>query len=151
VTTESPAETLDAQVDEVVRAAQTLVAMTAQAMADIEDVVSLPQFRVLVMASADGALNLRTVAESLKVHPSNASRICDRLVAGGLLDRRENAEDRRQIVLSLTDAGRRLVDSVMRRRRDAIGGVLARLPADQRTALVTGLRAFTALADGRID
>jgi DNA-binding MarR family transcriptional regulator len=121
--------------------------MTAQAMAGVEDVVSLPQFRVLVMASSEDSLNLRAVAAGLGVHRSNASRVCDRLVAGGLLDRRENADDRRQIVLTLTEDGRRLLDSVMRRRRAAIGEVLARLPADRRAGLMTGLDAFSAAAE----
>jgi DNA-binding MarR family transcriptional regulator len=139
----------DAQVDAVMRVTRTLVAITAQAMADVEAVVTLPQFRVLVMVSAEGALNLRAVAAGLGVHPSNATRACDRLVACGLLDRREDPADRRQIVLTLTEAGRQLIDSVMRRRRAAIGDVLAEMPAGRRAALADGLNAFSAVADGR--
>jgi DNA-binding MarR family transcriptional regulator len=140
-------EDFDAQVDAVVHAARVLVAITARAMADIEEVVTLPQFRVLVMASADGPLNLRSVAAGLGVHPSNATRACDRLVAAGLLDRREDPGDRRQIVLTLTEAGRQLIDSVMRRRRTAIGDVLAEIPGDQRIGLAIGLNAFSTAAD----
>jgi DNA-binding MarR family transcriptional regulator len=97
---ESPAEPLHddqeflEEVDSVMRAAQVLVAVIAQSAAEIEDVVTLPQFRVLVMAATRGALNLRAVAAGLGVHPSNATRVCDRLVAGGLLDRRDDPADR---------------------------------------------------------
>jgi DNA-binding MarR family transcriptional regulator len=145
----SPAhdEEFDLQVDAVMRASKVLVAITAYAMADIEDVVTLPQFRVLVMASADRSLNLRSVADGLGVHPSNATRACDRLVAAGLLDRREDPDDRRQIVLSLTEAGQRLIDSVMSRRRTAIGDVLAEIPADRRIGLTGDLNAFSDAAD----
>jgi DNA-binding MarR family transcriptional regulator len=140
-------EDFDAQVDAVMRATKLLVAITAHAMADLEAVVTLPQFRVLVMASADRALNLRSVAAGLGVHPSNATRACDRLVAAGLLDRREDPDDRRQIVLSLTEAGRRLIDSVMERRRIAIGDVLAEMSPDRRISLADDLNAFSTAAE----
>jgi DNA-binding MarR family transcriptional regulator len=52
-------------------------------------------------------------------------------------------------VLTLTEAGRQLIDSVMRRRRAAIGDVLAEMPAGRRAALADGLNAFSAVADGR--
>ncbi|HZE34392.1 MAG TPA: MarR family winged helix-turn-helix transcriptional regulator [Actinoallomurus sp.] len=139
-----PEESFDDQVDAVMRATQLLVAITAPAMADVD--VTLPQFRVLVMASGDPSLNLRSVAAGLGVHPSNATRACDRLVAAGLLDRREDPADRRQIVLTLTEAGRRLLDSVMGRRRVAIGDVLAEIPGDTRAGLAEGLKAFSAAA-----
>jgi DNA-binding MarR family transcriptional regulator len=141
--------TFDAQVEAVMEAAQMLVGLTARAMADVEEMVTLPQFRVLVMASADGPLNLRTVAAGLGVHPSNATRTCDRLVTAGLLDRRENADDRRQVALTLTDAGRRLLDAVMERRRAAIGAVLKEMPDDRRDRLAADLSVFSAIA-GRV-
>ena len=140
-------EDFEAEVEAVMRAARTLVAITAQAMAGVEDVVTLPQFRVLVMASAERSLNLRSVAAGLGVHPSNATRACDRLVAVGLLDRREDPGDRRQIILTLTEAGRQLIGSVMERRRTAIGGVLKEIPADGRGTLTDGLNAFSAAAE----
>jgi DNA-binding MarR family transcriptional regulator len=140
----SPDESFDDQVDAVMRATRLLVAITAPAMADVD--VTLPQFRVLVMASAGAPLNLRSVAAELGVHPSNATRACDRLVAAGLLDRREDPADRRQIVLTLTEAGRRLLDSVMGRRRVAIGDVLAEIPGDARAALAEGLNTFCTAA-----
>lgn len=130
------------QVGAVMRATRVLVAIIAQSVAEIEDVVTLPQFRVLVMVAAQGPLNLRAVASGLGVHPSNATRACDRLVAGGLLDRRDDPADRRNLVLTLTDEGRRLIDSVMQRRHAAIGVVLAQMPPQNRRTLAADLAAF---------
>jgi DNA-binding MarR family transcriptional regulator len=76
------------------------------------------------------------------VHPSNATRTCDRLVAAGLLDRRDNPADRRHLLLTLTDAGRELVDAVMDRRRAAIGQILRAMPAADRAQLATVLTRF---------
>lgn len=138
------------QVDAVMLATRVLVAVSAQSIAAIEDQVTLPQFRVLVMIASWGPQNLRTVAEGLGVHPSNTTRTCDRLVAAGFLSRRDNPADRRNLVLELTANGRELVEGVTRLRRDAIAAVLARMPRHSRDMLATALTGF-ADAGGEID
>lgn len=135
------------QVDAVMLAAQVLVGVTARSVADVEELVTLPQLRVLVMISGRGPLNLNAVAKGMGVHPSNATRACDRLVNAGLLDRRDSAADRRNLSLELTAAGHRLVASVVQGRRDAITEVLTRIPDSRRRALVSALR-YLAVAAG---
>ncbi|MDQ3886666.1 MAG: MarR family transcriptional regulator [Actinomycetota bacterium] len=125
---------------------RVLIAITARSMAMTEDRVTLPQLRVLVMVASQGPLNLAAVAAGLGVHPSNATRACDRLVMAGLVDRRDNPEDRRNVVLELTRAGRRLVEDLMRSRRKAIEEVLTRMPARHRRGLVAALGSFAAAA-----
>src|SRR5690348_7735059 len=90
-------------------AARALVAISAQSLAAVDDIVTAPQLRVLVMVASRGPLNLAAVARGLGVHPSNATRACDRLVSAGLLDRRDDPDDRRNLLLQLTEEGRRLV------------------------------------------
>ena len=138
------------EVEATMLASRALVAISAQSVAAVEDVVTPPQLRVLVMVASRGPLNLGAVARGLGVHPSNATRACDRLVSAGLLDRRDDPADRRNLQLQLTDEGQRLVDGVMDRRRHAIAAVLERMPALQRTALVPVLVTF-AEAAGEID
>ena len=135
------------QIDAVLRASRALVGIAAASIADADDVVSVPQFRVLVMLHTRGPLNLAAVAAGLDVNPSNASRTCDRLSKAGLLDRRELPEDRRNVTLTLTDAGRRLVDSVTRHRRVAIERVLRKMSAPERDRLAKALSAFATAAD----
>ncbi len=130
-------------------AARVLVAVSAQSVAAVDDVVTLPQLRVLVMVASRGPLNLGAVARGLGVHPSNATRACDRLVVAGLLDRRDDPADRRNLVLDLTAAGRDLVDRVMNHRRAAIADVLDRMPPERRSELVPVLESFAA-AGGEI-
>ncbi len=134
-----------AEIDAVLAAARVLVDVVAASIADVE--VTLPQFRILLMVATQGPLNLSAVAEGLDVHPSNATRACDRLVGDGLLDRREPESDRRHVEITLTDDGQRLVDSVMRRRRRAVAGVLSRMPTASRVALGPALEAFADAAD----
>ena len=131
-------------------AARALIGISAQSLAAIDDVVTPSQLRVLVMIASRGALNLGAVARGLGVHPSNATRACDRLVVAGLLDRRDDPADRRNLLLQLTEEGRTLVDQIMDRRRHAIAEVLGRMPALQRTALIPVLVTF-AEAAGEMD
>lgn len=130
------------QVDAVMLAARVLVGVTASSFAAIEDRVTLPQLRVLVMIASLGPLNLAAVADGLGVHPSGISRACERLVIAGLLNRTDNPLDRRNLVLDLTDAGARLVGQVDQQRRRAIEDILAKMPARRRDGLVPALRAF---------
>lgn len=138
-------------VDAVVRASRALVGIAAASMAGIDDVVTVPQFRVLVMIDTRGPMNLAAVAAELDVNPSNASRTCDRLIKAGLLDRRASEVDRRNIALTLTPAGRRLVDKVTRRRRAAIARVLRKMDAADRAALADALTAFGEAAGEPVD
>jgi len=127
-------------VEAVMLAARALVAVTARSVATVDDVVSLPQLRVLVMVASRGTLNLSAVAAGLGVHPSNATRTVDRLIAAGLLDRRDDPSDRRNLILELSPDGRGLVDRVMEDRRAAIAEIVQRMQAQHRRSLVPVLR-----------
>jgi DNA-binding MarR family transcriptional regulator len=131
-----------AQVDVVVRASRLFGSLIASTLAQVEPPVTMPQWRVLVLASADGC-RVSAIAEDLGVHPSNATRIVDRLVAAGLVERRRDAADRRQVLVVLTAAGRTLYDTAMGLRRSRIEEALAQLSAGEREDLVTVLSRFT--------
>jgi DNA-binding MarR family transcriptional regulator len=137
----------DDDVEAVLAATRVLVGLSAQSVARLDGEVTLPQLRVLVMVASRPGMNLGAVAAALGVHPSNATRAVDRLVVAGLLSRSDDPTDRRNLQLELTDAGRDLVGRVMQDRRAAIAGILERMPAARRRALVPVLRAF-ALAAG---
>lgn len=133
-------------VEAVMAATRVLVAVSAQSVAAVDDVVTLPQLRVLVMVASRGGLNLGAVAAGLGVHPSNATRAVERLVVAGLLHRRDDPNDRRNLVLELSADGRALVERVMDDRRAAIAEILQEMPPARRRALVPVLRAFAAAA-----
>jgi DNA-binding MarR family transcriptional regulator len=134
------------QIDAVMRASRVLVAVVARSLAEVEDVVTLPQFRVLVMIAGHGPQNLGSVAAALGVHPSNATRLCERLVVAGLVDRADDPQDRRFLRLVLTDEGHRLVETVMQHRRTAIAQVMARMSPSRRRAVSAALEAFATAA-----
>ena len=129
----------------LMQASKVISAAVAHSLALADETVSAPGLRVMVMLDAAGTLNLSAVADGLGVNASTASRACDRLVVDGLVDRREQAEDRRQVALSLTERGAEFLYRVMQRVVDAMG-------VDERAALLEGLAGFvaaaTAISDG---
>ena len=133
-----------AEVDAVLAASRVLVGVAAQSLADLEDTVSVPQLRAMMILATRGPLHLTALAEGMGVHPSNATRTCDRLVAAGFLDRRDNPADRRHLLLELTTAGHALIDGVIDRRRVAIEKILSRMPTEHRRQLGQTLNQFAA-------
>jgi DNA-binding MarR family transcriptional regulator len=70
------------------------------------------QADALVVIGQAGPLSLQELGELLIAEAGHPSRLVDRLVEAGLVDRRAADEDRRRIVLSLTAAGRRQVKRI---------------------------------------
>lgn len=130
------------QVDAIMLALQALVGVAAQSVTEVEDRVTLPQLRVLVLVASRGTMNLNALADAMNIHPSNASRACDRLVAAGLLRRAESPLDRRNLVLELTAEGHALIETLVAHRREAIAAVLQRVPDSRRRALVNAMQTF---------
>lgn len=139
------AETAE-QIDAIMAALQALVGVAAQSVSEVEHRVTLPQLRALVLIATRGTLNLNALADAMGVHPSNASRSCDRLVAAGLLRRTSSPLDRRNLVLDLTEAGETLVDLLTAHRRQAIGAILDRVPKSRRRSLANAMHTFARAA-----
>ena len=134
------------QVHAVMVAAQALVGVAAQGVAEVEDRVTLPQLRVLMLVATRGGLNLGALAQAMGVHPSNASRACDRLVEAGLLRRTDSTLDRRNLLLELTDNGDALIDELVDHRRSSIATILMRLPEPRRRTLASAMLSFAQAA-----
>jgi DNA-binding MarR family transcriptional regulator len=137
----------EAITEALLTASRLLVAISAQSLADVDETITIPQFRTLVVLSGHGPLNLATLAGMLEVQPSTTGRMVDRLVAAGLIQRGPNPASRREVLISLTHRGQSAVRRVTDRRRELIAAVVTRLEPAQRRGLVHALTAFTAAGD----
>jgi DNA-binding MarR family transcriptional regulator len=126
----------------VAAAARPLVIVWGRADGIAQAQASPPQLRALVVVGHHGSLNLNHLADELGVIPSSASRLCDRLVAAGLLDRRVSEQNRREVVLTLRPEGKLLLETIEHDRRDALADVLNGMRPGERKALLSGLEAF---------
>lgn len=125
----------DAAVDGVLAASKALVGVAARSLAAVgDDELTLAQFRVLLLVAEGRAHAPGDLAALLEVHPSNATRLVDRLVTKGLVERDADEDDRRVVSLAATPSGRAVLGRVLRQRRRAIEDVVADLtPGDAET------------------
>ncbi|MFE7300026.1 MarR family winged helix-turn-helix transcriptional regulator [Streptomyces sp. NPDC057579] len=136
-------ETVEEVAAAVMTASRLFVALSARALAETEPTLTLPQLRTLVVLHGEGPVKLAALAAGLDVNPSTAMRMVDKLEARGLVDRRLNPGNRREVILALKPHGRRLVEKVLAHRHQEIQAIVASLPTERRAELVRGLRALT--------
>lgn len=131
--------------EELLEAARGLLRISLHAADRIGD-LSVVQLRALTVLHRRGQANLGELAAEMGVTVSTTSRLVDRLVTAGLVDRRVAEHTRREIALRLTRQGQ----SVLRRydnfRLVLLHECLEAMPEDQREVAAAGLRAFGAAA-----
>lgn len=145
-----PAADPQAEVVEAVLAANRLfVAVATNALAGLEPEVTLPQFRTLVLLDQHGSMMVTELAAALSVVPSTATRMCDRLVAKGLIRRALDRRNRRRVSVRLADPGRKLIAASTARRRVELARLLDVLPPADQIRVAEALRLLVAAADSQ--
>jgi DNA-binding MarR family transcriptional regulator len=134
----------EAAVQALMLASRAFVGLAARSLAAVDSDVTLPQFRTLVVLAVRGPQRSIDIAEELRVNPSTGTRMCDRLIRKGLVRRMRSTADRRVVRLRLTQAGRDLVEQVIRHRREELVRLVA-ATADLWQPVVTD--ALTAFAE----
>jgi DNA-binding MarR family transcriptional regulator len=132
----------EAVLDAVLRASRTLIAVAEQSLGAAAEETTLAQYRALVVLASRGPQRLVDLARALEVTPPTAGRMCDRLLRKGLIRRHRARADRREVLVSVTSAGRAVVDHATARRRELLAEILGRLPARQQTAVAAALQTF---------
>jgi len=103
--------------------------------------ITWSQLRALrTVARCDGAIRMSELADRLGIARRSATSVVEQLVAGGLLERRDDPTDRRAVEVTVTTAGGRLLRGLRDRRRSAARRVTAALPPDDLLALRDLLR-----------
>jgi DNA-binding MarR family transcriptional regulator len=136
----------EAVTDAVLTASRTLIAVATRSLGEAAEHTTIAQYRMLVVLASRGPQRMVDLATALDVAPSTAGRMTDRLVRKQLARRHRARADRRSVVVSVTAAGRRVVDEATARRRVLIEDILAQLPADQQQAIAAAFAAFAAAA-----
>lgn len=127
-------------------AAASLLGIWESAREGTASRVSGAQLRAVMVVEQSDGINLRRLATRLDMLLSSASRLCDRLVAAGMLERAPGRFDRREISLHLTPEARRLLAELRADRQEQLGAVLAGMSPAGRDALLRGMREFDEVA-----
>ena len=99
------------------------------------DDVTPGQFTVLSVLDRHGPLTPREIAEHEKVRPPSMTRTLAALEALGLVTRTDHPTDGRQVLVALSEQGRREVVETRRRREAWLARRLAALDPEEREIL----------------
>jgi DNA-binding MarR family transcriptional regulator len=108
---------------------------------------TMAQVKTMLTISMKSNASVGDVAHVTGVGLPAASATLDRLVQQGLVDRSEDPTDRRRTLVSLTDEGRQMVETVWRLRRDLLNDWVSRLDGDDLQALSQGIAALRRVAE----
>ncbi len=108
-----------------------------------ESGLSMSQISALFRLYHTGACPISEIGAHLGFTNAAASQMVDRLVRQDLLERVEDLQDRRVKRLSLTPAGRQLVENGMQVRRRWMEQLSASIPPEQREAVGSALNLLT--------
>lgn len=118
---------------------RSLSALAEQSLDATAPEVSLQQFRAMTVLNEKGPQSAAALAAALGIAPSTMTRLANRLVRDGLVDRTSDAADRRSVVLTATRRGARIGERVKAWRLRELERCLADAPAGDRRALLAAL------------
>lgn len=108
-----------------------------------------PQLGCLLMINEDGPLTSASLAKKVYLSPSTVVGIIDRLEEKGLIERKRDSRDRRQVHISITQAGRRLVDAAPSLLQDTLSNALIELPEIEQVSITLSLEKLVDLLEAR--
>jgi len=75
--------------------------------------LSIPEWRVLAHLAQSDAVSVREIHARVDMDKSKVSRAAARLEEGGLIEKRENPDDRRLLDMRLTPKGREVIARIV--------------------------------------
>jgi DNA-binding MarR family transcriptional regulator len=104
--------------------------------------VPLAQLKSLFLIHMKESISVHELALDLGVTPGNVTSIIDRTVGQGLVKRSENPDDRRIVLLQLTDKGRETIANIHDTGHLHMKRILERMSREELASLVLGGKAF---------
>ncbi len=102
------------------------------------------QLAALYALGDSGTMTMADMADTLGRSPSAVSRLIDSLERRQLVERRQDAEDRRQRTLTLTGRGKAVLGRVDRARAEEFLAIVRPLPTPERAVVAMGVAALSA-------
>jgi DNA-binding MarR family transcriptional regulator len=107
--------------------------------------ISLTTAATLARLTNDGPMRLTELAAAEHVTQPAMTQLVSRLERDDLAERRGHPDDRRLVMVHVTDAGRRLIAGRRSARAEQLTALLAQLTPDERTAIAAALPAIDRL------
>jgi DNA-binding MarR family transcriptional regulator len=127
-------------------ASRLLVAISARSIARVDETMTIPQLRALLVVAAAGQMTVESLSRALGGERSATGGVAERLAAVGLVALRPHGKSRRELLVVLAPRGAKVVEDLAAFGRQELGGVVRRMAPPQRGALLSALTAFAAAA-----
>ncbi len=134
---DKPSEECAARVMETVPLLMRFI--RAEMRSHSSDSLSIPQLRSLAFLNRNPGASLSEVADHLGVTCATASTTIEKLVQRNLVQRTDNPQERRRVVLNLTKEGKLLLEQSQEKTRGEIAEILGSLTPEQVLHIESGL------------
>jgi len=108
--------------------------------------LTIAQLKSLFFIEFGGSSNLSQLATALGVTPPSVTGIVENLVEEGLVSRNTNPENRRMLLLHVTDKGKTLLAKLRESGLGRMSDILNQMNKEDLTALAQGLAAVARIA-----
>lgn len=98
--------------------------------------LSLPQFKMLRFLKCHQGMSLSELADHIGLALPSMSKTVDGLVKRGLVSRVTATDDRRRVVLTLTETGESAFEQAREATRSRIASMLSAVPLDDRDSVL---------------
>ena len=109
--------------------------------------ISMAQLNILYTLQRSGDMTMSRLADGLNVSDSNATGLIDRMEERGFVERTRVPEDRRIVMVRLTDAGRRLLDEVDALSDELLRSTLSRVKPSQLAGIASAVAELRAAVE----
>ncbi len=114
---------------------ETLVLIHRNFYRNLTTPVPLNQFATLMTLRLEKQATLSEIGQRLQISKQQMTNICDKLLHAGLITKRQDSEDRRRMLISMTSAGEKILDDQNELVRQRFLSSLRRLSEEERTEL----------------
>lgn len=95
-----------------------------------EQGVSASQAVILEKLDSEGPLKVSQIAEALWITSGAVTTLSDKLIAGGFAERTRSEEDRRVVMMEITDKGREVIAALRAHRKKVVEAYFGELPEE---------------------
>lgn len=117
--------------------------MTSAGLGDVSEWMkldmSMPQMKVLMLLNNHGTLKVSEIAEKMGASLSNTTGLLDRLEKSGFVKRSHSEEDRRSVVVHLTENAKNIFRGLYQKGHMKLKRSLEILSPDEKQAVSKGL------------
>jgi len=123
---------LDGLVDDVAFISRALFGVSIRSVTAVSPEITLLQYRTLIVLASRGPQRLSALRTELGTQAPAVTRLCNRLVERGLVERHRAGPGAREVEISITPSGAALISEVLEARRLELARIVAKIPPESR-------------------